>query len=235
MERIMRTFTADVVCTLHLLDAPPSTSIIIFITITINIALHRCRYATAVPMSKQSLGKLKYTVSSLRNALYAKRRPHYVFGSKEFREQARPLCLPPLPPAFFAEEAPPAEGLLSRPQDLRKIEQLVRELKPFLSPAKLGYEGKKNALGQLHGKGEGRVRDSSLSLLGSVYYAGAVIYIPHNTLCTVNLGSFRFSSGNKYDGSYKNNKRDGYGKFVFANGKPCPALPCPARLARAHV
>mmetsp|Transcript_24712 Transcript_24712/g.46053 ORF Transcript_24712/g.46053 Transcript_24712/m.46053 type:complete len:492 (-) Transcript_24712:352-1827(-) len=139
-------------------------------------------YATAVPMSKLSLGKLKNTYSSLRNAIYSKRRPHYVYGSKEFREQGHPICFPPLADAFFAE-SPPAEGLLSQPRDLRKIEQLVKELKPFLSSVKLGYEGKKNALGQLHGK-----------------------------------GSFRFSSGNKYDGSYKNNKRDGYGKFVFANG-----------------
>lgn len=104
-------------------------------------------------MNKVSLGKLKYTSSSLRNAIYSKRRPHYVFGSKEFREQGHPLCFPPLPDAFFVE-SPPAEGLLSQPRDLKKIEQLVKELKPFLSATKLGYEGKKNALGQLHGKGK---------------------------------------------------------------------------------
>ena len=203
-----------------------------------------CRYATVVPLSKSSLGKLKHTASSLRNAIYSKRRPHYVFGSQQYRQQGPPLCFPPLPPSFF-QEAPPLEGQLSAPRDRKRIEQLVKELKPFLATHKLGYEGKKNALGQLHGKGE-------LAALGTGHWAlGCISLHTHINLyinlhinlhiiiyiCTtcaslciiaivcvvVRVGSFRFSSGNKYDGLYKNNKRDGYGKFVFANGELRPA------------
>lgn len=139
-------------------------------------------YMSSIPMSNYSLNKLKRTSSSLRNALFAKRRPHYVFGSKEYREDENPLCFPPLLNSFF-EEFLPCNGLVSRHRDLKKIEQLVKDLKPFIKNKKVGYEGKKNPQGQLHGQ-----------------------------------GSFTFSSGNIYEGMYKNNKRDGFGRFYFANG-----------------
>ena len=113
------------------------------------------RYMTDIPLSKHSLGKLKYLKGSLRNAIFSKRRPHYVFGSKEYREEDSPICFPPLTDAFFMESLP-TEGVMSQPRDLKRIDQLVKDLKPFLKPIKLGYVGNKNAMGQLHGKGENR-------------------------------------------------------------------------------
>jgi hypothetical protein len=53
----------------------------------------------------------------------------------------------------FFQETPLRDGLVAKTRDMKKIEQLVKELKPFVRSVKLGYEGKKNALGQLHGRG----------------------------------------------------------------------------------
>lgn len=166
--------TAHGLCLFLFLFPPPSQSVTHFLI---------DRTSSLLPPSKVGLGKLKLTASSLRNALYCKRRPHFVFGSRERREGASPLCFPPLPDSHFSEHAP-SQGVLGQPRDLKRIEQLTRELRPLLPARSLGYEGKKNGLGQLHGK-----------------------------------GSFRFSSGNRYEGSYKHNKRDGFGKFYFANGE----------------
>lgn len=32
-------------------------------------------------------------------------------------------------------------------------------------------------------------------------------------------GEFRWANGNKYNGEYKEDKKDGYGEFTFADGK----------------
>jgi hypothetical protein len=88
----------------------------------------------------------------LKLAAQAKRRPHYLYGSKEMKDKRAPICLPPLQNSYF-EDYHPLKGSLSVATDSDKISELVDQLKGYMKAVESGYAGSKEK-GKLHGYGK---------------------------------------------------------------------------------
>jgi hypothetical protein len=73
---------------------------------------------------------------SLKSALECSRRPHFLYGTRESRLSLNPIQLQPLSLCkeySFFEKYHPCEGSVSVASDVVKIQQLVDELKPYMS------------------------------------------------------------------------------------------------------
>ena len=72
------------------------------------------------------------------------RRPQFIFSSKHSSNGNNPVSLPPLPNTLF-ERYHPQNGLLSVASDRVKIEQLVNDLKPYMTVVNYNLIGFKAA------------------------------------------------------------------------------------------
>lgn len=105
-------------------------------------------YAANIPVDHD---KHESFTAGLKLAAEARRRPHYLYGSKELRDKRAPICLPPLQNSYF-EDYHPLKGSLSVPADKEKISELVDQLKGYMKAVESGYAGSKEK-GKLHGYG----------------------------------------------------------------------------------
>jgi hypothetical protein len=86
-------------------------------------------------------------------AVLDRRRPHFIYGSRESAEEVEPIELFPLEKASF-EKLSPLRGYLTRPGDEELIQELtVSHLLPLMATPRPGYRGYRNALLQKHGRG----------------------------------------------------------------------------------
>ena len=89
--------------------------------------------------------------AGLKLAAEAKRRPHYLYGTKEMKDKRAPICLPPLQNSYY-EDYHPLKGSLSVQADSEKISELCDQLKGYMKAVESGYDGSKEK-GKLHGYG----------------------------------------------------------------------------------
>ena len=121
--------------------------------------------------------------AGLRSAADRNCRPHLLYGTRESQlggVGVQPIMLP-LMLNNFASTHSPITGSITKESDRQKIEELmaVSRIRRVVE----GYEGERNALGQMHGQ-----------------------------------GTYRFASGDVYEGQYENDKKHGQGKITSASG-----------------
>jgi hypothetical protein len=163
-------------------------------------------FAANIPSSLKDSEQRKSKFSA--GLAYAKtqnRRPHILYGSKEYSNQVPPYILPPLQNIWF-EKYHPSQGNLSVESDREKINFLVEQLKPLMKPITIGYTGDRNELGEPNGVGQFQL-DS-----GNHYEGDWKNNKKHGK------GKFLWSNGNSYVGNWVNDCRSGHGIYYFANG-----------------
>mmetsp|Transcript_5845 Transcript_5845/g.9493 ORF Transcript_5845/g.9493 Transcript_5845/m.9493 type:complete len:502 (+) Transcript_5845:129-1634(+) len=158
-------------------------------------------YAANIPVDHD---KHESFTAGLKLAAEAKRRPHYLYGSKELKDKRAPICLPPLQNSYF-EDYHPLKGSLSVATDKEKISELVDQLKGYMKAVESGYAGAKEK-GKLHGYGR-HVFPS-----GDVYTGQWAEHKKHGK------GKFQWISGDVYEGDWVKDTRTGHGVFTWASG-----------------
>lgn len=152
------------------------------------------------------------------------RRPHLIYGTKQFQENLPPIILPPLQYSYF-DQYHPEKGCLTKESDRIHIQHLVEELQQYIKEVKVGYEGDLKD-GKRHGEGkmcydngdvyvgewESDVRHGKgkLQLVTGGIYQG----MWENDLFS-GKGVLKFSSGAFYEGDFKAGKYHGKGKYTY--------------------
>ena len=164
-------------------------------------------FAANIPLCEDSAERVKNFSGGLAEAVKKNRRPHYLYGTYEKMMDITPQALEPLRNACF-DKYNPLTGFITKKSDLRKISELVEELKPYIDANKaiVGYIGDRNEAGQMSGKGtytflnddvyDGEFEDDKMS--GS--------------------GTLTFANGDVYKGEFKDDKMSGQGRLFYANG-----------------
>jgi hypothetical protein len=163
-------------------------------------------YAANIPLMDDEHGeRLKKMSSGLAFHRKEGRRPHFLFGTKEFDTFLSPFCIPPLQNTWL-ERYHPERGHLSYESNRQVISRLVEELKPYIKTIEVGYKGEYNAAGEKQGKG--RLVDG----IGSVYEGQWAYNYPHGR------GTQFYANGDVYEGMFKEGRPNGRGKHSYSNG-----------------
>ena len=184
-------------------------------------------FAAHIPVISSD-NRLQKFSAGLRTALSIGRRIHLLYGTRESVGRFGPIVLPPLLHSYF-EKYHPLEGNLTVQSDRNKIQQLVQQLEPYMTKTKYGYEGDRNAAGEMHGKGrfsysngdvyEGMFLHNERHGQGKLYFCTGSVYegyFHHDAMNT--HGTFEYANGDVYVGENKRSLKDGYGKYTYANG-----------------
>lgn len=168
-------------------------------------------YAANVPIllapKSEEIDRLSKFKNALAYAVSQRRRPHFLYGTKEQYENRPPICLPPLQNSYL-DKYNPVEGDLSVSGDREKIKMLLTELQPELEANKLvvGYKGPQNSSGRKHGKG--------IEVLpnGSKYIGHFVDGLKDG------IGKYIHVTGAIYEGNYYKGLKHGRGKYTYTSG-----------------
>ena len=110
-------------------------------------------YAANIPLEKASAARMTKFKAGLLSSMQAGRRPHLLYGTREHKLVGRnPIQLPPLQNSWF-DNYNPVKGKLTKESDREKIQQLVTDIEPYMKRVVKGYDGERNAAGQMHGRG----------------------------------------------------------------------------------
>lgn len=174
--------------------------------------LHRgwCRvemfYAANIPVDRMlAWSKAAKLKAGLRYAMESKRRPHYLYGTKEWSGYRLPITLAPLQNSYY-EEWHPLKGSLTKQQDKAKIQELVDSLAGYMKWAQVGYKGGLDDAGRRHGVGR------------IVYDTGDEYEGDWSEGQRQGQGRFAYTNGDVYVGEWRGDKRHGQGRCTFANG-----------------
>jgi metallo-beta-lactamase class B len=88
-------------------------------------------FAANIPLCEDSAERVKNFSGGLAEAVKKNRRPHYLYGTYEKMMGITPQALEPLRNACF-DKYNPLTGFITKKSDLRKISELVEELKPYI-------------------------------------------------------------------------------------------------------
>ena len=69
----------------------------------------------------------------LHYAISQNRRPHFIFSTKHSHNRLNPICLPAIPNTHY-QRLHPLRGRVSVTTDIVRIERLVNDLKPYMTP-----------------------------------------------------------------------------------------------------
>jgi hypothetical protein len=163
-------------------------------------------YAANIPVDRGiASSKCARLKAGLRYAIEAGRRPHFLFGTKEWIGDSLPITLPPLLSSYF-EEWSPLKGSLTKEEDRAKIQELIDGLAAYMKWAKVGYSGSLDDAGRRHGTGK------MVYNTGDEYEGEWLQDQRHGK------GAFAYTNGDVYTGEWKDDKRNGHGRCTFANG-----------------
>ena len=110
-------------------------------------------YAANIPLEKDSAARMTKFKAGLLSSMQAGRRPHLLYGTREHKLVGyNPIQLPPLQNSWF-DNYNPVKGKLTKESDREKIQQLVTDIEPYMKRVVEGYDGERNAAGQMHGRG----------------------------------------------------------------------------------
>lgn len=90
-------------------------------------------YAASIPVQNNSNHVQRHTLfeGGLSRVCAQSRRPHFLYGTKEYALGRRPLMLPPLQHTYFRDYHP-LKGNLSVAADAEHIKVLIEKLKPYM-------------------------------------------------------------------------------------------------------
>ena len=187
-------------------------------------------YAANVPLSDDTADRSQHFTAGLLEAVKVNRRPHYLYGTREKMRNGAPRALPPLRNTFI-EEYHPLAGSITKESDREKIKELIEALQPYIdaNQATVGYIGKRNLLGQRHGKGTftsdngdvyvGEWEDDKRNGQGTYTYADGDVYTGNfKDGLSSGYGTCTYADGDKYVGEWKDDSRSGQGTYTSANG-----------------
>jgi hypothetical protein len=162
-------------------------------------------YAANIPILEDNDERKNRMTAELRAHREKGKRPHIIYGTKDFAALRLPQVLPPLPNAYF-DLYHPEKGHLTNETDITVITRLVNELKPYLKEIKSGYEGEYKYHWKMHGKGIYRHSN------GDIYEGEWKDGRKHGK------GIYRAANGNVYEGDWKDDKENGKGIYRFTSG-----------------
>jgi len=142
---------------------------------------------------------------AIKNAILSNRRPHLVFGTREFLKQEPPRFLPPLLHSML-QKYDPAKMKLTSEEDRPAIIHIVEQLHRHVLKLKVGYIGQISSAGLAHGDGTLEYE------IGNRYDGCFCNDMKHG------FGKFMFANGDTYVGWYENDKRNGQGTSRYATG-----------------
>ncbi len=163
-------------------------------------------YSCHVPTIANKSRAQKF-VAGLKLAASKGRRPHLLYGTKEYETYRQPITLPPLQYSFL-DIYHPLKGNLSVPSDRDKIAQLMSELEQYVVPLQVGYVGEtlNNDGVTKHGNGYETMPN------GNTYKGQYLNNKKHG------FGRFEWSSGRFYEGEFSDDVRSGFGQYFYMNG-----------------
>lgn len=193
-------------------------------------------YAASIPLRSESRPGgnryLKFT-AGLKVAADNNRRPHVLYGSREYNWTKQLLILPPLRNSYF-HIYNPLEGHLHYTADMEKIKSLMEELKPYIqAEIEEKYEGSLDSSGCREGYGKLRYSNgdryegnfhkgmkegdqyNQTSLLIQYHYFRSQLCLD---LMSLGYGTLYYSMGDVYRGAFFQNLRHGNGMMQYANG-----------------
>jgi hypothetical protein len=166
------------------------------------------------------------------------RRPHLYYSSVEFLNDEMPVSVSPLQNDYLNHFSP-MKGKLTKEEDRVKIQTLMEALQPYIeirnnlmTPR---FEGERNSDGEKHGNGKEILSTGDIYIgtfvnnypeKGTMYYSNGDVYVGEwkRSLDTSKFGErsgkgvVTYFNGDKFDGNFINDKREGQGVFRCANG-----------------
>lgn len=199
-------------------------------------------YAATIPLRRESKpGGRRYLKfqGALKTAANQNRRPHFLYGSREYYESKQLLTLPPLRNSYF-HDFNPAHGVVRYEEDRKKIASLMLELEKYR------HHGSDHTQQNLALHDSNRLlRNASTSTIASLA-SESVVSSDSNLAPDYQLpptissdlmdgrqryrGSFdadgrwhghgvlHYENGDHYEGGFRHGLRDGYGILSYANG-----------------
>lgn len=190
-----------------------------------------CRVEAMLAAVKAVLNKEERSAmfrGTLAQALKAGRRPHVLYGTKEYDEKRALIFLPPLQNSNFSKYKP-TKGSLTQENDRVVIKMLEEKAEKEMVKAKTGYTGQKNDAGQKHGKGhmiypsgneyDGEWKNNIKHGYGVHTFTDGHIYTGEfDEDRRHGQGTMNYPDGAFYKGGWEVSDRGGYGVFHFADG-----------------
>jgi hypothetical protein len=163
-------------------------------------------YGANIPLKEDSEQRRGKMMVGLKEHRSGGRRPHFLYGSKHKADLIMPSLLPPLQHSYF-EEYHPVKGKFSVASDQEKIDQLVKEIEPYMRHVVVGLVFDDDS-------------DSrAATRKGKETYADGDVYVGEFVDCKRHgYGKCEFADGRKYEGQFFAGKLSGYGKFTYPDG-----------------
>lgn len=161
--------------------------------------------ASTVPVLDGENRAEVFNRGALSSALKSGRRPHFVFGTKEFETSRPPRSLPPLLNSHLDTYAP-EKGEVTQDADLQVILNLSNSARAMFRPVIETFRGESDEDGRPHGFGIYSWPD------GSVYDGFFEHGLRHG------YGAFTYSDGRVYEGQWEHDLKTGFARFTFADG-----------------
>lgn len=117
-------------------------------------------------------------------------RPHMLYGISEMEGNLMPLMLPPMLFSYY-DKLDPMKGEVTVKSDLEKIQELVNDLQEYREKKEKKYCA--SAVGF-----KGTLKNGIESLEGE--------------------GTYIYANGDRFEGSFKDNKKSGKGKMIHFQG-----------------
>jgi hypothetical protein len=197
-------------------------------------------YAATTPLSSFDVSKYHTAHNFIPDAFIKdKRRPHFLYGSRESMLQVDPICLPAIDNInLFLLRFDPLQGHLTVSSDRAVLEGLMEHITAahktnavqhtfdngdtyeggWANETMNGWGVLRTAAGEVL---EGAWRNGLLHGEGKYLYATGDVYLGHfKDTQRHGKGKFhRTSKGDVYEGEFKNDKPHGCGIFKTADGK----------------
>ena len=183
-------------------------------------------YAATIPLRRESRpGGSRYLKfqGALKTASNQNRRPHFLYGSKEFYESKQLLTLPPLRNSYF-HDFNPANGIVRYEEDRAKISSLMAELEKYRQhtephvpqnmdhPSSAAYNASSRSTISAASSNQSFAVNASTGDLTS--YSGDV----DESGRWHGYGVLTYENGDHYEGYFHHGLREGYGILTYANG-----------------
>ena len=186
-------------------------------------------YAANIPLENDKADRASEKFKAgLLSSINEGRRPHLLYGTKEYIYQNPPIHLPPMVDSWF-DKYHPMKGKLTKETDRIKIRYLIKSITPILKNFLVGYIGDRNETGQMHGRGirkyinghvyEGEFKNDMRHGFGVMKYVNGDVYTGQFKMDKKNdlYGVKNYANGDIYKGGYEDNYKDGTGEYLYAS------------------
>eukprot|EP01041_Mallomonas_annulata_P003568 gene3568-7095_t len=172
------------------------------------------QYAATIPTFNDSTRIDKFALG-LKQHLLVRRRPHFLYGSREQFDDSLPLLLPQLIDVD-THNMEPLQGHVTYDSDRNTIQDLQLQLQKYIKPVseaktgtgpyREGYTGKIDNHGEMQGIGIYVLAN------GDIYEGEWMDGYKHGK------GRYTYANGDIYDGDWKKGLMHGQGLYIYSSG-----------------